>query len=431
MITDTRHRVLDKVAAVPHDPGIYKFLDSQGEIIYVGKAKDLKIRVSSYFRHDSGHTEKTKAMVLEIADLSYVVVLSEFEALLLEIKLINKLKPPYNILAKDDKSFLYIKIDKRAQVPIVEAVRKQMPHRGVFLIGPFPSGRTVRSVLRNIRHAFPYCTHRRPQKSCLYAHLGLCPDPWHSSESLADYRKTIDKIVLLLSGKSSVLSRSLSKEMEEASKREDYEQASVLKKQIEDIAYITQSFHQPEDYLAQPGLVEEKTREQLKELKDILGLRDIPIRIECYDISNFQGREATGSMVVFTGGAPDKSQYRRFKIKRSTKSGGPDDFAMMREVIGRRLHNDWPRPDLMIIDGGKGQLSSAMSVVLEIDPTLVVVSLAKRIEEIFVPGHSQSIVLPMNSPALTLVRALRDEAHRFAITYHRKLRSKKLIESLI
>jgi excinuclease ABC subunit C len=213
--------------------------------------------------------------------------------------------------------------------------------------------------------------------------------------------------------------------MQEAAASLRYEDAQIVKKQIQNIEYLTTTYIPPREFLEQPTLVDDLTLTRLKDLKDKLNLKKVPKRIECYDISNIAGYLATGSMVVFINGYPEKSQYRRFRVKFTRR---PNDFAMIKEVIARRFKNDWPLPDLVIIDGGKGQLSSALEIINTYHPGIPVVSLAKRLEEIYTPGESRPITLPKESPARQLTQAIRDEAHRFAITYHRLLRSKNFLK---
>jgi len=240
-----------------------------------------------------------------------------------------------------------------------------------------------------------------------------------------EYTKAIARIKKLLTGKTKVLLKELTAEMNLLSKNQQFENAAILKKQIENLQYLTTTYYDPREYLEQPTLVDDKTNKRLVDLQNHLDLPNPLTRMECYDISNIQGKNATGSMVVFTNGVADKSQYRRFKIKFLDT---PNDFLMMRQVLTRRLRNDWPKPDLIVIDGGKGQLSVAVEVLADLKLKIPVVGLAKRLEEIFLPNNSVPITLKADSPARQLVQAIRDEAHRFAITYHRKLRALQFIE---
>lgn len=414
--------IKEQLSKLPDSPGIYLYYDENNILLYVGKSVSLKKRVSSYF---SGKNlgPKTNMLVKKITKIDHIKVFSEFEALLLEAELIRKNQPFFNIEQKDDKSPIYIKISG-TEVPLISTTRKEKPKRGIFLRGPFPSGKTTKVILRMIRGIFPYCQHKKAQAPCLYVHLGLCPNPYASEENRQKYLKTISQVKKLLSGKSHVLIRDLTKKMAQLSKEQKYEEANEIKKQIEKLQYITTTYRPPQDFIERPTLVDDLKMQRLEEMKKVLGLAKVPRRIECYDIANISGTLATGSMVVFTNGAPDKSQYRRFKIKFKNT---PDDFEMIREVIARRIKNDWPKPDLMIIDGGKGQLSSAASTVQKYSYQTTLVSLAKRLEEIYTVGNPIPVSLPKENPARQLAQAIRDEAHRFANTYHRLLRSKAML----
>lgn len=411
-----------EINQLPHAPGVYIFYDSNLRVIYVGKSVSIKKRVSSYFSNKN-LGPKTTMLVSKIKNINYLKVFSEFEALLLESELIKKHKPFFNVQAKDDKSPLYIKITG-SEVPIVETARKQTKKRGDFIVGPFPSSKITKEVMRTIRRIFPYCQHKKMPKKCLFVHLGLCSYPYSSKEANKKYRQDITKIKKFLSGKSKLVLNQLVTQMNTLAKNQRYEDANEIKNQIEKIQYILTTYHTPREFLETPTLVDDLTLTRLNDIKEKLQLEKIPKRIECYDISNFQGKLATGSMVVFSNGYPEKSKYRRFKIKFSKK---PNDYEMLKEILARRLKNGWESPDLIIIDGGRGQLNAALSIMSKYKAYFPVVSLAKRLEEIYVPLKVLPVSLPKESPARQLVQALRDEAHRFAINYHRLLRSKDFI----
>lgn len=412
------------LSQLPQEPGIYQFLDSVGKTLYIGKSVSIRKRVASYFT-TKNLGPKTQQLVEKIDSVKYIKVFSEFEALLLESELIRENQPFYNITAKDDKSPIYIKITS-GEVPIITLVRRQPKKRGVFLKGPLPSAKTAKAILKTIRRIFPYCTHKRPQKNCLYVHLGLCPNPHQSEEARQEYLKTIEKVKKLLSTKSKILIRQLIAEMKVCSSNMQFEEASATKKQIEKIQYLTTTYHTPRDFLENPTLVDDLTMTRLKDLKKVLGLAKIPKRIECYDISNIGGKMATGSMVVFQNGKSAKDQYRRFRIKFTST---PNDYEMHKEVLARRLKNNWPTPDLIVIDGGKGQLSAASEILTKYKKDIFVIGIAKRFEQIFTLSSRNPIKLPKESPARQLIQTIRDEAHRFAITYHRKLRSKAMLSA--
>ncbi len=420
------HKALIK--DLPQSPGIYQFFDGNNKLIYVGKSISIKKRVTSYFSIKN-LGPKTDQLVSKIADIKYIKVFSEFEALLLESELIRTHKPFYNIISKDDKSPIYIKITNDS-IPLITTTRKEKPRRGIFLKGPFPSSKNTKEILRLIRRIFPYCQHKNPPKACLYVHLGLCPYPYAGEQAKHNYLKNIAKIKRLLKGESKGLIRQLTREMNTASKNLYYEQAQIIKKQIEQLQLVTTTYHQPFEFIERPTLVDDQTTKRIKDLADTLELKTPPKRIECYDISNTSGKQATGSMVVFVNGQKAKDQYRRFKIKFLDT---PNDFEMIREVLGRRFsprHNSdgWPKPDLIIIDGGRGQLNAAKSVLNRYKLNIPLISLAKRLEEIYTPDKILPISLPKESPARQLAQELRDEAHRFAITYHRLLRAKNFLK---
>jgi len=416
-------KIKKKIKDLPDSPGIYKFFDHSRQLIYIGKSISIKKRVSSYFSAKI-LGPKTNFMVKEIAHIEYIKVFSEFEALLLEAELIKKYKPFFNTVAKDDKSPLYIKITAD-KIPQVTVARQEKYQKGLFLKGPFPSTKTAREVLRIIRKIFQYCHHKNPKKPCLFVNLGLCPYPYKSKESLTSYLKNIGNIKKLLSGKSKLLIRDLTSQMKKKANLLKFEDAQRIKKQIENLQYIRTTYHAPAEFLKQPSLVDDLVMLKLESLKSLLSLPKIPRRIECYDISSLAGNFATGSMVVFTNGQMDKSQYRRFRIKFTTK---PDDYQMLREVLERRFKNNWQIPDLIIIDGGRGQLNVAKSTVSKLKLTIPVISIAKRYEQIYTHSKILPISLPKENLARQLVEAIRNEAHRFALSYHQLIRSKALLK---
>lgn len=410
--------------SLPESPGIYKFLDSAGNILYVGKAKNLRNRVTSYFAKSAKLLGKTAILVPLVKKIQVIQVDSELEALLLEIKLIQKYKPKYNINLKDGKAYPLIRITYKETYPAVVTARQMQDKKSIYF-GPFPSGTAVRNVLRLLRRIFPYqSTTNHAKKVCLYHHLGLCPcvSALQTQDAKKAYKKTVRYIIDFLGGKSKKVLTKLQKERDLLAKKELYEQAAVLQKQITEILYITQPKHQAFEYETNPNLKTDLRMQEMQALQKVLGAHGIhislPRRIECYDNSNIQGTNPTSSMVVLTNGEVDKSQYRKFKIK-SVK--GPNDFASMQEVLTRRFrHKEWPLPDLLIVDGGKGQVSAAKEVL---PANIPLIGLAKR-EETIISADLHEIHLAKADPALQLVMRIRDEAHRFAITFHRKLRSK-------
>ncbi len=420
--------ITKQVAQLPDTSGVYIYRNINGKVIYVGKAINLKRRVSSYFQLSKSLGIKTRAMVAEIASIETIQVESEIEALLLEAKLIKKYLPPYNVQWVDDKDYLYIKVTLKDDIPkVLTARRENIP--GNIYFGPFPSASTVRFTLKTLRRIFPYCSERSSQMrkngTNLYTDLGLCPGPHAGFITIPEYRQQIKRLILFLEGKKTTVEKELTKEMKQAAKDLQFERAAKLKRQLEGIAYITSQITLPQEYLDNPTLFFDRREEELSELEEVLHLPTFPSRIECYDISAIQGRYAVGSMVVFSNGQPDKRQYRKFRIKyKDIPKDVPNDFWMMKEMLERRLKNSWPMPDLFLLDGGKPQLHMIERVFAENKIKTPLAALAKRFEELYLPGTTDPIKLPENSPALHLVQRLRNEAHRFAITYHKKLRSK-------
>ena len=554
------------LATLPTKPGCYLMKSVEGKIIYVGKAINLKNRVRSYFHADSSHDNKTRRLVRDIADIEWIVVGSELEALILEMNLIKKHRPKYNVRLKDDKRYPYIKVHWNEPFPKV-TVTRQMVEDGARYFGPYTSAWAVYQTLDVLRKVFPYLTCDREitgqdQRACLYFDIKLCTAPCIGAASQAGYRQMISDLMDFLSGHSESIVQRIEADMLKASEEMRFEKAAALRDQLkamqsiierqriifatdytdsdvlamartdgeacvqvffirggkligreyfilegtEDAAdnevleqFITQFYTEaaniPEQVMLPHELEEARIISQwlrskrggqkveffvpsegqpkelvqmatenatetlqalrqqwqadahkqetaLAELQEALKLSEPPNRIECYDISNTQGTAIVGAMVVFTQGVPDKKLYRRFNIE--SVVGAPDDFASMEETLTRRFRR-WKGsqeteagpgskpdasfsflPDLIIIDGGKGQLGRAVQVLekFELLDKVPVVGLAKQEEEIFFPHKSESLMLPRHSQGLYLVQRIRDEAHRFGITAHRKKRQK-------
>lgn len=388
----------------------------------MGKALNLRSRVSSYFAsNDLG--EKTTALRLQIEKIDVIGVTSELESFLLEEKLIKKYKPRYNIRLVDGKSYPSIKITVKDKYPKVLFVRKQEADKSLYF-GPYTSANSLRTVLKILRRIFPYqAVLNHPNKLCLYYHLGLCPCPAVRNDE--SYKKTIKHIINFLNGNTKKVIKDLETERDTLSKQEKFEEANIIQKKIDDINLVTSSFYKPFEYEENPNLRSDITQKKLNELIQILKENSTEVldlkRIECYDISNTSGLNATGSLVVLTDGEIDKSYYRRFKIKRFYKDK-PNDFGMMQEMLERRLkHKEWPTPSLIVVDGGKGQVSSVNKILKDLNVNIPLIGLAKR-EETIITKDLKEIKLPKDSQALLLIMKIRDEAHRFAITYHKKLR---------
>ncbi len=548
--------LLEQIKLVPTQPGCYLYYDKEGTIIYVGKAKNLKRRVYSYF-HKQHESPKTNILVSQIEKLEYFITDSEVEALILESHLIKQHKPKYNILLKDDKKYPYFLITDE-DFPRIQVVRKKNlnPDKGRFY-GPYTDVGAMYATLDFLKRLFPLKQCKTPKftnRPCLYYHIGKCLAPCQGKVTPEEYQKLIQQVELFLSGKQSELLKQIQTQMQKYAESEQFEKAAKmrdsyldLQKTLErqkvvyentklnediiaviyedgilaivimmiregrlidkkDFTYFVDNVDKTEyfetffrDYytnlkLEFPDRIISKDLEEVGEkelyqdwlkilsgkkvtisygkgkykelyelalknatnllenakLKKMAQIRDdfnevgsylaeklqltnFPNRIECYDISHIQGTNTVASMVVFQNGLPKKTAYRKFKIK--STEGKPDDFLSMKEVLSRRLSRlgepKWEKPDLIIIDGGKGQLSSVMQIVEEMgikvgEGGIDFVSLAKREEEVFLPNQTDSILLPRDSNALYLIQRIRDEAHRFAITFHRDLRSKKL-----
>ena len=425
---------------LPKLPGVYLFADKAGRVIYVGKAISLAERVKSYFKKNSLSNRKIAKMVGQIASISFIPVQSEIEALLLEARLIWEKQPVFNTMLKDDKSFLYILITDE-EYPRVVLARKSDGLKGIHF-GPFPKTATARQVLKFLRRIFPFSTHKIGRSVCFYSHLGLCqPCPSEIQKLPTSKQKAARKIYLtnirylknVLQGKTRKVIADLEKEMQREATEENFEKAKFLRDQIEKLKYTTLPRTKIVSYLENPNFLENLSGQEISDLKKVLSpfFPNLNLeRIECFDISNLFARDATGSMVVFTEGIQEKNEYRRFRIRRK---GRPNDVAMLQEVIRRRLtHSEWSLPGLLIVDGGKGQVHGALSVLEESGILIPIVGLAKRLEEIVIPqGKSFQILrLLADSPALNLLKRVRDESHRFAIAYHQKIRKKRSFEAI-
>jgi len=555
----------EKLKHLPTKPGVYLMKSQDGDIIYVGKAVNLRSRVRSYFQQSRHHSPKTLALVEKIADIEWIITDSELEALILENNLIKQHTPWYNIRLKDDKTYPYIKITVNEDFPRLLLVRKRLPD-GTRYYGPYTNTTNVRSTLKFLRKIFPLRTCNKEIKTgqkdrpCLNYHIGRCPAPCAGLIDVASYRAIVDEVCLFLEGRHERLIPDLKAKMQQASAALEFEQAAKLRDRIRTLeqivekqkivaaadvdqdvlgfartgstacvqvffvrggkligrehfilecsyedsseeimtAFMQQYYHEqviipkeiltsialPEaellsqwltevrgskvhvhnpkrgDKKALVDMVEEnavqvlevlRSQEERKdqeishglwELSQVLQLTEPPRRIEAFDISNTQGNQIVASMVVMIDGKLAPDQYRRFKIR--SVEGGPNDYLSMQEVIRRRFTRGLQEaageiegdkfkdlPDLVLIDGGKGQLNVAIAVRNELSLEIPFISLAERFEEIYVEGQSAPIILPRESPGLHLVQRLRDEAHRFAITYHRHLRGKASQRSVL
>lgn len=360
---------------------------------------------------------------------------SEIEAFLLESSLIKKHRPFFNIKLTDDKSYPLIQITQ-GDNPSVLITRKRDSSKSEYF-GPYTDAGALKQVLKLLRRIFPFqSVKNHPKRKCLYHHLGLCPCIPAQPEMLSEYKRNLRNIKRFLEGKKEDVIKKLIQEQKEYVKQEEFEKAQEIQEKIERIHLITSPTYDPFYYMDKPDFYFERIEKEVLSLKKILETYypDIktPSRIECYDISNIQGKQATGSMVVFTNGDKDSSQYRKFKIR---SKDTPDDFHMMQEMLTRRLkRSDWTWPDLWVIDGGKGQVGAALKALANTGNKIPLIGLAKREEIIVVPLKKigggiefDEVKLHHSTPGINLLRRIRDEAHRFAITYHRLLRKKRML----
>ncbi|OGX29286.1 MAG: hypothetical protein A3B78_01190 [Omnitrophica WOR_2 bacterium RIFCSPHIGHO2_02_FULL_67_20] len=417
--SSTASALRGRVSRLPDRPGVYLFTDAEGALLYVGKALSLRKRVGSYFRPD-GLSPRIATMMRRVADLEARETASEAAALLLEAELIKARKPYYNVAFRDDKRYPLLKVT-REPFPRLVVARRRL-NDGATYFGPYTDAGLMHEAVRFLRRVFPMRTCRTfPATPCLEYHLGQCLAPCAGYISERRYRRIVDDLVACLSGARDRLLRDLARRMAQAARDRRFEEAARLRDQIRSLTSVITA--KEKSLAAGP----------LEQLQAALKLPRLPRRVEAFDISNIQGDYAVGSMVVFADGKPHKAHYRKFRIKTvggiSAEGGsahGGDDYAMMREVVRRRyggsLAARLPLPDLVLVDGGKGQLAAAVEELGALSLTIPAIGLAKRFEHIFLPGSSEPVVLLPTSPVLHLVQHLRDEAHRFAITYHRGLR---------
>ena len=553
-------RIEAKLKLLPDKPGVYKMFNSCGELIYVGKAVNLKNRVRQYFRSSANHPPKVAAMVANIDDFDFVIVGNETEALNLESNLIKQNKPYYNILLKDDKHFPYVRIDYKQDFPRVEIVRR-FRKDGAKYFGPYLSSYALRESITAVREHFPIRQCKkdigkaiaRGERPCLMYHIGKCCAPCTGRVTKEEYAALLDEVVAMFQGNCKGYIESLTQLMQEASDRMDFEKAaqyrdriramqSISEKQIassasdksydvfalarnelatvayglfvrggnvisaesfnigaddepfsEIISQFLMQFYngmgqipkeivimdEPEDLAAIESCLAEQCGhavrihiplkgEKLKqgelaranaeatigrkrelthrewergegaliELMQLVGMDVFPRRMECFDNSHIQGRDTVGSMVVFIDGKPEKTQYRRFRTKQAADG---DDYLAMKEHLSRRFQRALDGdekfaelPELLIVDGGRGQLNVALEVLEKFGLSHIsCIGLAEKNEEIILPDRQESVILSRSSPVLQLLQRIRDEAHRFAITYHRNLRAKNSLYSVL
>jgi excinuclease ABC subunit C len=445
-----------KLGTLPHKPGIYLMRDRFGTVIYVGKARDLRKRVSQYFQPSRrlGWDLKFKALTEAIHDLDVHVVKSEPEALLLEGKLIKEFHPRYNISFRDDKRFLMLKVNLNDEIPRFTLTRLKQDD-GARYFGPFPNSGALRSTLALVRRQYhlrgcrPLRPTERDYKHCLYAHLKYCTAPCIGNVGREEYLEQVKAACEFLEGQCAEMQEQLEGEMRKAAAAQEYERAAQLRDLLSDLRDTTKKVNRFErlPYSLPQAIDPEK---DLAELGGVLGLAGPPQRIEGFDVSNISATFKVASLVTFRNGRPDRVNYRRFKIKTVE---GQDDFASLAEVVKRRYTRvlketkvQSPRskaeqggacgerglPDLIVIDGGKGQLGAARAELEKLGLAHVpTIGLAKEFEEIYRPGQKEPLRLGRESGALKLLQRVRDESHRFANTYNAQLRLRKISESIL
>jgi excinuclease ABC subunit C len=427
----------EKVKLFPASPGVYLMKDAQGRVLYVGKAKNLRNRAGHYFTKAAAEDARTADLVKLIADIDFLPADTEVDALLLEARLVKDIQPRFNVDLKDNKSFPYLQIRIREDFPRVEFTR-QPRRRGVKLYGPFTSAKSLRAAIQVLQRIFQFRTCKldieaedprwRWFRPCILHSIRQCTAPCNLRVTKEEYRKQIRGLRMVLAGKKERLIREMENDMLAASVALQFEKAARLRDEINALRNLDLRGDVDKD--VQPEVFQIEPKKGMAGLRKILGLPETPRTIEGVDIAHLGGDEKVASLVSFIDGLPFKPGYRRYRIKTVQ---GVDDFASIREVVSRRFRNaaqrenDHPVPDILLIDGGKGQLNAALEAfaMLHVEPPCLL-SLAKREEEIYRPGDAEPLKLSRHAAALRLLQYVRDEAHRFAQHYHHILRKKKL-----
>lgn len=444
-----------KLKKLPATPGVYLHKDLTGEIIYVGKASNLRNRVRQYFQSSRYHDPKTNVLVSEIFDIDWVEVETEADALFLEAELVRRYLPKFNILLRDDKSSIYIRVDYKSSYPTVTIVRRPIDDQAEYF-GPYINSLAIKKALRYLRRAFPYATSKPSSKKrvSLHYHLGLDPGLEEGKTSISEYRANLKKLMQYFKGERVAIVREIEREMKRASASKNYEQAAKLRNQLFAIKELNHQI-----LFSDRELIDASRDQALSELAALFGLDKPPRRIEGYDISHMQGTDNVASMVVFINGLPDKTSYRKFKMRLA----GNNDFAHITEVIKRRFRpeniKNWGLPNLVLIDGGKGQLSAALNQRdLLNQQSVPMVGLAKRFEEIIIDKERSFVSIPSDliklatgdldsrvtesseylsvtlsekSNVVKLLQRIRDESHRFAVSYHSHLKQTRQTASVL
>lgn len=430
--------IRDKLSQVPHKPGVYLMRDRFGTVIYVGKARDLRRRVSQYFQSSRrrGWDLKFNALVDAIHDFDTLIVRGEPEALLLEGRLIKDYKPRYNVSFRDDKRFLMLKVNLNDPIPRFALTRLKTDD-GAQYFGPFPNSGALRRTLDLARHKFNLrgCKALTPgeaeHKHCLYAHLKVCTAPCVEKVTREQYKLQVTGACDFLHGHCDEMIHSLEAAMQKAARDLDFERAAQMRNQIEDLRAATRKTTRYRRLPNHQSTIDPLA--DLQELARVLELPAPPARIEGFDISNISGTFIVASMVVFRSGRAVRAEYRRYKMKSVTAQ---DDFACMAETVRRRytrvLAEGRVLPDLILVDGGKGQLSMACAEMEKLQlGRIPIIGLAKEFEEIHRPDGKVPLRLDKTSGALKLLQRVRDESHRFANDFNASLRVRKISESLL
>jgi excinuclease ABC subunit C len=439
-----------KLKNLPVQPGVYFHKDGDGQIIYVGKAASLRNRVRQYFQASRRRDPKTEALIADIVDTDWITVESELDALFLEAEMVRRYMPRYNILLRDDKSSTYVRINYSDDHPAITYTRRPLDDKAEYF-GPYFNAGEVKRALKYLRRIFPFSTHTGilPKRACLQFHLGLCPGIEEDKTPLADYKANLRKLMQYLRGEREKLLERMEKDMATAAKKQNFETAAHIRNQYFAIKALSKQI-----VFSDKEFLDISKDRGLQGLHDLLGLSKLPYRIEGYDISHMQGTDNVASMVVFTNGIPDKAAYRKFKMRLP----GNNDFGHMEEVITRRCSEKnvkaWGLPDLFLIDGGKGQVAAAIKARDALGINKPMIGLAKREEEIVVHLEKSFVtvsklelhkmnamvhesedfvllLLPKNSDIVKLIQRVRDESHRFAVSYHSVLKQKRQVASLL
>ena len=425
---------------VPKTPGVYVYRNSAGDVIYVGKARNLRSRMSSYFRPSNINKSdpRRKALMHSIASYEYFQVATESEALLLETQFIKQYAPYYNVLMRDDKRFLHIRIDVAERFPRLDLARIRRDD-GCIYFGPFPQSTVLRETVAFLSKRFRLrtcstpCPDTETHKHCLEHVFRDCLCPCIGAVTEEEYNVALQNVLNLFKGEGAV---QLLKELDETMKKQaeamDFEGAAATRDIITNLKTVLEPARR---FVNQTMITRyaQSNPEGMEALKEVLGMDRLPMVMECFDMSNISGVMAVGSMVCFKNGKPSSSDYRRFKIRSETAT---DDTAFMAEVLtrryGRLLQENLPLPDLIVLDGGETQVSTGVRVFREIGmpPDQVFIGLAKK-QELIVRPYDDPILLPRDNPGLKLLQAIRDEAHRFANGYNRKLRNKRIYDSIL